>query len=184
MGLDSAGLQNALKDMFEGNGGFPDSSATAAERLAGIYRTYASAAEASASGRPGDPDSTRPVDVSLAEASATLASGLASAIDAAKAAGSEAVSVLSAAMDQLLVAFWSDPPVAFASLDTPTIEGVVTAAPADVLTPALTSLFETGVSTGATAAQQAEAMAAILHDWTRRVMVVNTPPGTMPVPLI
>lgn len=176
MALDSNELRDALTDMFEGKGGFPESSVAAAKRLAGIYQLYASAAEAG---------QTRPVVASLVGAAEALASVVGAALDAGKAAGPEGVPALGIAMDKAFVAFWFMPPVAlvFPTTGTPTIEGIVTTALPGILGPALTSLFERGVSTGATAAQQAQAMAVYLHDWTRTVMVLNTPPGPPAVPL-
>ena len=82
------------------------------------------------------------------------------------------------------------PPVAFALPPTgpPTMTGVVSAAPPGVLTGALGARFLAGVAQQASAAQQAQALAAVLDGWTRTVLVINTPvtppgPPLPPVPL-
>jgi hypothetical protein len=93
-------------------------------------------------------------------------------------------------MDGAFVAFWMTP-IAFAIPPTgpPTMTGIVSLAPPGVLTGALGALFLAGVAQQASAAQQAQALAAALDGWTRTVLVINTPvtppgPPLPPVPLV
>jgi hypothetical protein len=181
MPLSSASLASALADLFEGAEGYPASEADAGKRWAEAYRSYAAKAVAG---------TTAPVNVSLADAESTLASTLARGFTTAKAAGPGGVAALAAVMDGAFVAFWLTPPVPFAIPPTgpPTMTGVVSAAPPGVLTGALSALFLAGVAQQASAAQQAQTMAAALDAWTRTVLVVNTPvvppgPPLPPVPL-
>jgi hypothetical protein len=181
MTLVASKLQNPLRDLFEGTNGFPSSQDDAAADLAAIYRTYAADAAAA---------TTQPLGAALTAARTTLSAALAAAFAAAKEAGPSGVATLGGAMDAAFVAFWLTPPMAFAfpATGTATIAGVVTAAVPGVLGPALTSLFLAGAAGGPTAAQQAQAMAAVLDAWTRTVLVVNTPitppgPPTPPIPL-
>jgi hypothetical protein len=181
MPLRSAALASALKDLFEGAGGHPADEAEAGRRWAAAYRSYAADAVAG---------TTAPLNASLRSAEQTLAGTLARGFATAKAAGPGGAAALAAIMDAAFGAFWLTPPVAFAIPRTgpPTMTGVVSAAPPGVLTGALSALFLTGVAQPASAAQQAQTLAAALDAWTRTVLVINTPvtppgPPLPPVPL-
>lgn len=181
MPLRSAALASALEELFEGEGGYPVDEAAAGRRWAGAYRSYAAQARAG---------TTAPLDVPLTGAEQTLAGTLAGAFTSAGAAGPGAVTALAAAMDAAFVAFWLTPPVAFAlpPIGPPAMTGVVSVAPPGMLANALSALFLAGVAQQASAAQQAQALAAALDGWTRTVLVVNTPvtppgPPLPPVPL-
>jgi hypothetical protein len=179
--LSSASLAAALEDLFAGAGGHPADEAEAGRRWAAAYRGYAARAVAG---------TTAPLDASLRGAQQTLAGTLAGGFATTKAAGPGGAAALAAIMDAAFVAFWLVPPVAFAVPPTgpPTMTGVVSAAPPGVLTAPLSARFLIGVAQQASAAQQAQALAAALDAWTRTVLVVNTPvvppgPPLPPVPL-
>jgi hypothetical protein len=181
MPLSSAALASALEDLFQGEGGFPADEAEAGRRWAEAYRSYAAQAQAG---------TTVPLDFPLTGAEQTLSGTLAGGFATAEAAGPGGAAALAAIMDAAFVAFWLTPPVAFAvpPLGPPTMAGVVSAAPPGVLTGVLSALFLAGVAQQASAAQQAQALAAALDAWTRTVLVVNTPvvppgPPLPPVPL-
>ena len=176
MALDKTSLTNALQDLFEGHNGSPQSETDAGAKWADIYRQYAAKAMAGP---------VQPLAPSLNSAQAKLGGALAGAFTTAKAAGPAALVVT---LDGAFVAFWLTPPVAFAPA-APTMSGVVSLAPPGVLAPLLSAAFLAGVAPGITAAQQAQAIAAILDTWTRTVMVINTPitppgPPAPPVPLV
>jgi hypothetical protein len=176
--LDPAGLTDALKAIFEGDG-HPASSDDAGERWAQAYRDYAGGALAAP---------TAPLGPSLDAAGMALGASLAGAFAAAQAAGPAAlVPTLSTAF----TAFWLLPPIAFTSPPAPAppvVAGVVTVAVPGALPAALTAALAAGVG-GADAATQAQAFATGLDTFTRTVMVVNTPvtppgPPMPPVPLV
>ena len=181
MPLSSASLASALEDLFAGAGGHPVSETEAGERWAKAYRSYAAKALAG---------TTAPLNASLTAAEPILAGTLAGGFTTAKAAGAGGVAALAAVMDGAFVAFWLAPPVAFAIPATgpPAMTGIVSLAPPGVLASALSALFLAGVAQQASAAQQAQALAAALDAWTRTVLVINTPvtppgPPLPPVPL-
>ena len=179
MTLQVSDLAKDLEDLFEGTGGHPADDAAAGRRWAEIYRAYASGATAGP---------TAPLATSLQAAEATLAGALAAAFVAARAAASASLATLTPRLDAAFVGFWLAPPVALVAPPppaAPTVIGVVTVAPPLVLSSGLAALLGAAGARDATAARQANAIAAVLDGWTRTVLVVNTPPGPTapPVPL-
>ncbi|MGE5287146.1 MAG: hypothetical protein ACM3ML_08100 [Micromonosporaceae bacterium] len=182
MTLRSSDLAEALKDLFEGAGGYPASDAEAGQRWAKAYRAYAGAAIAGP---------TAPLAASLQAAEAVLARALGDAFTAAKKAGTAGLATLTPLVDAAFVAFWLTPAVAFVTPPPPSppaITGVVTVAVPGVLSAGLAGPLAAGAGPDATASQQAQDIAAVLDGWTRTVMVVNTSitppaPPAPPVPL-
>lgn len=171
MPLVSTGLTQSLSDLFSGSPGYPADAGQAARAIAAAYKSYAANALAG---------TTTPVALSLEGAQSTLEASLASAFQGAQAAGAAGLSALAAALDAAFVAFWLTPPVAFAA---PPITGVVTMATPGLLQSLFSALFESGVSTQASAPRQASSLANLLDTWTRTVVVTNVPPPpAVPVP--
>jgi hypothetical protein len=153
MPLKVAGLRDALQKLFEDADDYPADDTAAGQRLANAYKTYAADAVAGA---------TAPVALQLTAAETILAGALAAGFTAAKNAGPGGLAALLPLLDTAFVSFWLTPPVTFlVPIPPPTIAGVVTVA--------------SGASQNATAAQQAQLLAAVLDIWTRTVIVTNTP---------
>lgn len=182
MPLNKDPLSSGLRDLFEGKPAFAEDETDAANKISSLYADYAANALAG---------TTAPLSASISAAKPILAQALKAAFTAAKAAGPAGVSTLGLAIDTAIVAFWLAPPIAFAAPPLPappTMAGVVTLAAPGVLAPTLTALFTAGVASKPTAAEQADSLATLLHNWTKTVMVVNTPltppgPPAPPAPL-
>jgi hypothetical protein len=167
MPLKVAGLRDALQKLFEDADDYPADDTAAGQRLANAYKTYAADAVAGA---------TAPVALQLTAAETILAGALAAGFTAAKNAGPGGLAALLPLLDTAFVSFWLTPPVTFlVPIPPPTIAGVVTVAPPGVLSAGLAGPFASGASQNATAAQQAQLLAAVLDIWTRTVIVTNTP---------
>jgi len=176
MPLVESSLNQSLRDIFEGVPSYPLDAPEAGAKWASAYANYASTATAGG---------TLPVPLSLNGAKNTLASALSAGFTAAKeAAGPDGLATAAAALEAAFVAFWFAPPIQFAAIP-PLVTGVVsTALPG--LGIALSPIFAAGVVQKASAAQQASAVAAALHAWTKTVQVTTTGPSgpNPPVPLI
>jgi hypothetical protein len=170
--LQKSALQGGLKNVFDGVGGYPAATAAAGVRWAQAYLVYAKDAQAGAAAAATFPTTT------IDAAGTTLGSALGPAFAAALAGG--APGALATAIATAFQAFWV--PVAFAA---PGIIGAFTAVPPPpALANSLGQVFAAGVpATGPapSTAAQADALATVLHQWTRGVSVTNTPTGGTPV---
>lgn len=167
MPLQASGLEEALKDVFEGAGGYPADAAEAGRRWAKAYKDYAAGAVAGP---------TAPVAALLATAETTLAGVLEAGFTAASQAGPGGLAAVLPLLDAAFVGFWLAPPVQFVvPVPPPVIAGVVSLATPGVLSAGLAGPLGSATDETATAVRQAQLLSTVLDGWTRTVMVLNTP---------
>ncbi len=173
MALNATDLTSPLGKLFLGTdntAGYPTTAADAGTRWATIYRGYASHATAG---------TTLPVSGDITAAADVLATRLRDAFTAALAATPPHYPALVGAMVSAFDLFWpsvhfqTPPPPA-----APTVTGVAKSPPAQQLTTDLTTFFVTGnpaSGQGRDADTAAQSLATILNEWTKKVLVTNTP---------
>jgi hypothetical protein len=171
MPLDANGLQQALRDLFNGVTAFPASAEAAGTTWAQIYTAYAKTAHAA---------ETAPLAAAADAQAEVLADDLTDAFVAAQAAGPSYLTPLLPQLVEAFGKFW--PPVGFAA---PGVLGVATSPLPVGLTASLTGFFTAGNPPSGprpSGTDQADSMAALLDAWTRTVTVINTPAGFPPRP--